>query len=110
MIIVTPYLVKPVSANRIALPTDGYRGPNDAESFLLGQTFKGRSGEKRPVPTSGAPRTAQPGVTPFDPSAALPSPGRQMPAPVAPAPKQVAVAPTAPNQEPAGAAPGFSFE
>ncbi|RJF85411.1 type II and III secretion system protein family protein [Sphingomonas cavernae] len=107
MIVVTPYLVKPVSANQIALPTDGYRGTNDAETFLMGQTFKGQSGERRPVPRSGAPRTVQPGVTPYDPSAALPASGGRGPAPIAPAPEQVAVAP---GKNDAGAAPGFSFD
>ncbi len=29
VIVVTPYLVKPVNANQIALPTDGYHAPND---------------------------------------------------------------------------------
>jgi pilus assembly protein CpaC len=43
VIIVTPYLVKP-SSNRLALPTDGYRAPTDAEQVLEGQTFKGVSG------------------------------------------------------------------
>ena len=60
VIIVTPYLVKPVSANRIALPTDGYRAPNDGENFLLGQTFEGTTGETRPTPRAGAPRTVKP--------------------------------------------------
>ena len=43
VIIVTPYLVKP-SSDRLALPTDGYRAPTDAEQVLEGQTFKGVSG------------------------------------------------------------------
>ena len=30
VIVVTPYLVRPVSANQIALPTDGYRNPDEA--------------------------------------------------------------------------------
>lgn len=58
LIVVTPYLVKPVSANRIALPTDGYRSPTDLDAFVTtGQTFDGRSGEQRPVPVTGAPQT-----------------------------------------------------
>ena len=43
VIVVTPYLVKP-SSDRLALPTDGYRAPTDAEQGLEGQTFKGVSG------------------------------------------------------------------
>ncbi len=57
VIIVTPYLVKPVSANQIALPTDGYKGATDAQRVLMGQTFSGKTGEQRPVPTSAAPVT-----------------------------------------------------
>ena len=54
---VTPYLVQPVSANQIALPTDGYRAPNDAERLLLGRTFTGDTGAQRPVPTMAPPAT-----------------------------------------------------
>ena len=43
VIIVTPYLVRPVSG-QLALPTKGYRAPTDAEMNLEGQTFKGVSG------------------------------------------------------------------
>ncbi|EMD83229.1 type II and III secretion system protein family protein [Pacificimonas flava] len=38
VIIITPYLVNPVSG-RMALPTDGMRAPNDAERWLLGRTY-----------------------------------------------------------------------
>ena len=55
VIIVTPYLVRPVSANQIALPTDGYRAPTDAQRLLLGQTFDGKSGEERAKPRMGDP-------------------------------------------------------
>ena len=53
VIIVTPYLVKP-SSNRLALPTDGYRAPTDAEQLFEGQTFKGVSGSP-PAPVGPAP-------------------------------------------------------
>ena len=43
MIIVTPYLVRPVSG-QLALPTDGYRAPTDVEQVLEGQSFSGVSG------------------------------------------------------------------
>lgn len=56
VIIVTPYLVKPVSANQITLPTDGYRAPNDAENFLLGQSFMGKKATERSAPNG---RTVQ---------------------------------------------------
>lgn len=62
VIIVTPYLVKPVSANQIALPSDGYRVPTDAQNIVTGSTFEGRSGDRRPMPSAGAPRTVAPGI------------------------------------------------
>jgi pilus assembly protein CpaC len=51
VIVVTPYLVQPVDAQRIALPTDGYKAPTDAERVLEGKTFSGTSA---PRPTSTA--------------------------------------------------------
>jgi len=53
VIIVTPYLVRPVSG-QLALPTDGYRAPSDPERVLEGQTFKGVSGPQR-APAAPAP-------------------------------------------------------
>jgi len=50
MIIVTPYLVKPVSANEIKLPTDGLKTPTDLQNFLMGQDFSGTKGAKRATP------------------------------------------------------------
>jgi len=57
VIVVTPYLVKPVSANEIKLPTDGYRAPNDFERIIQGQTFKGKTGELPAKPRMGDPVT-----------------------------------------------------
>jgi pilus assembly protein CpaC len=57
VIIVTPYLVKPVNPNQIALPTDGYKAATDLERVLLGRSFSGTSGEQRPVPTMAPPST-----------------------------------------------------
>jgi pilus assembly protein CpaC len=51
VIIVTPYLVEPVNANDIALPTDGYQAPNDIERILLGKLDSSKSGVSRPKPT-----------------------------------------------------------
>ncbi len=39
VIIVTPYLVKPVSANRLATPVDGFVAPNDEERILSGSLW-----------------------------------------------------------------------
>jgi pilus assembly protein CpaC len=56
VIIVTPYLVRPVS-KQLAIPADGYRAPTDAQLNVEGQTFEGRSGA--PTPTA----IAAPGVS-----------------------------------------------
>jgi pilus assembly protein CpaC len=51
VIVVTPYLVKPIDGNRIALPTDGYQSPNTAQSLLGYFENDGISGAGRPGPT-----------------------------------------------------------
>ncbi|MGP1354658.1 MAG: type II and III secretion system protein family protein [Parasphingopyxis sp.] len=92
VIVVTPYLVQPVSANQIALPTDGYRSPSDLERVFLGRTFSGETGATRPGPTMAPPTTVQPGLE----NGAVSQ---------APAPQQNAA-----SAQPArSAAPGFSF-
>ncbi|HEY0043235.1 MAG TPA: type II and III secretion system protein family protein [Allosphingosinicella sp.] len=96
VIIVTPYLVRPVNARDIALPTDGYRSPTTAERVLLG-TLDGKAGGPRPGPTAAPPRTVQPSPLGTTGAAALPRP--------APARPQ---AQTARASQPS-AAPGFSF-
>jgi pilus assembly protein CpaC len=65
VIVVTPYLVRPVS-NQIALPTQGYRAPTDADQMFLGRTFTGVSGPAASVP---APAVAAP-VGPVGPAVA----------------------------------------
>jgi pilus assembly protein CpaC len=65
VIIVTPYLVRPVSG-QLADPTQGYRAPNDAQMILGGQTFTGVSGAaaaqppaaRVAVPVAGGPVAA----------------------------------------------------
>ena len=82
MIIVTPYLVEPVSDHEIVLPTDGYQSPNDAQRLLLNQQSDGVSGGTRPKPT----------IAPSPPAADQSGP-------------------TAPARSDGGASgPGFSFE
>ena len=63
VIVVTPYLVRPVS-NQLAIPADGYRAPTDAQINLEGQSFTGVSGSRSPT------AIAAPGS-----SAAIASPG-----------------------------------
>lgn len=61
MIIVTPYLVKPVDANAISLPTDAYRNATDAQRIFGGKLIDGKSGGKRPMPTIAPPVTVPAG-------------------------------------------------
>jgi len=55
VIVVTPYLVKPVNANDVVLPTDGYKAPTDAGRVLLGELGGGQTGLDRPKPRMIAP-------------------------------------------------------
>ncbi|MEO8176919.1 MAG: type II and III secretion system protein family protein [Sphingomicrobium sp.] len=65
VIIVTPYLVRPVSG-QLAAPIDGYRAPDDAQRVFLGQTFRGQSGAvAAPVSQSGAGGGAAPAAPGF---------------------------------------------
>ena len=54
VIIVTPYLVRPVSG-RMALPTDGYRAPADGTRVWEGQSY---SSQGRPAAAAPAPAPA----------------------------------------------------
>lgn len=97
VIVVTPYLVRPVSAGQIALPTDGYRAPHDAARVFLGQTFRGETGAERPGPTMAPPTTVQPGIqTGGVDQPVPPQPPRQQPQ-------------NAATENTGSAAPGFSF-
>jgi pilus assembly protein CpaC len=78
VIIVTPYLVKPVNDGQIALPTDGFRVPSEPGRLLLDQRNSSVSGEQRPMPQALPAQTVAPGVGPVGGVAA---------APVQPAPK-----------------------
>jgi pilus assembly protein CpaC len=72
VIIVTPYLVKPVDAKKLSTPVDGFRAPHDANRLLLDQRYRtgkepekpepaGRGGQP-PLPTA-APQAPQPGFS-----------------------------------------------
>jgi len=64
VVVVTPYLVRPVSASDIILPTDGLALPSDEDRILRGASLSGRSGAKRPQPRMETPRTiAAPGLS-----------------------------------------------
>lgn len=51
VIVVTPYLVNPVNANEIKLPTDGFQSPNDIQRLLGNMENDGVTGGDRPKPT-----------------------------------------------------------
>ncbi len=77
MIVVTPYLVNPVAANQIVLPTDGYKAPTDLGRIFGGELYKGTTGEKRPQPSVAPPVTVPAGSAPGPRprGAAAPAPG-----------------------------------
>jgi len=72
VIIVTPYLVEPVDANDIKLPTDGFKGANDAQRLLWNQQSDGVTGGDRPKPTVEQPAENGPdlGMLPAQPGGA----------------------------------------
>jgi len=104
VIIVTPYLVRPVSnPSQIALPTDGYRHPDEAQRLLIGQDNAGVTGEQRPVPAAVPAGTVAPGIITGAASPAAPSrlpPPRSSNAAAAPPPQQPSAA---------SAQPGFNL-
>jgi len=89
MIVVTPYLVKPVNDSEIVLPTDGFKAANDAERFLLNRNHSG-TGEDRPKPTMAPPSPATQNFGSLE----------------APAPDRSAKK----SRKSGGTAPGFSFD
>jgi len=72
VIVVTPFLVKPVTANRIVLPTDGFQSSNDFQRVILNQTSDGISGGDRPKPTVAPAPIPMPMVTGQAAPAAVP--------------------------------------
>jgi pilus assembly protein CpaC len=50
VIIVTPYLVKPVARNQLARPDDGFATSSDRDANLLGRINRVYGGKGRPVP------------------------------------------------------------
>ncbi|WP_033919644.1 type II and III secretion system protein family protein [Sphingomonas sp. 37zxx] len=113
VIVVTPYLVKPVDANQIALPTDGYKTPSDVERILLGQLNGGTTNGERPKPSMAPPTVAAPSFgasAPLLPAAPAMPPTGQQPAIAAPLPDPFAAAPARrkPKKVRGDAAPGFS--
>ncbi|WP_088181996.1 type II and III secretion system protein family protein [Sphingobium sp. Z007] len=65
VIIVTPYLAKPMNASDVRLPTDGFRNATQAQGLLLQQGNDGISGARGQGPTRapGAPTPVGPQAT-----------------------------------------------
>ncbi len=62
VIVVTPYLVNPVDANDIKLPTDGYQNANILQQMLGNMENDGKSGGDRPKPSVAPQPNAAPKV------------------------------------------------
>lgn len=90
VIVVTPYLVKPVNANDIRLPTDGFRSPTEIQSTFGYLENDGVSGEPRPLPTARDIQGQVPGFSKAQPTQPTPSPAK-------------------PGRRSQAAVPGFSF-
>jgi pilus assembly protein CpaC len=63
VVVVTPYLVSPVDANDIKLPTDGFRAPNALQQLLGGMDNDGVTDGSRPKPKA-APDRSEPAPGP----------------------------------------------
>jgi pilus assembly protein CpaC len=104
VIVVTPYLVKPVNANEIVLPTDGYKAPDDFQRIIGGQISSGASRGDRPKPAMAPPANAAPAVG----AMAVTPPNQAPSAPRSPAAVSNNPAPAS-RKKGSSAAPGFGF-
>jgi len=89
MIVITPYLVKPVSDSQIVLPTDGFKSANDLERLLMNRNHSTGVGD-RPKPSVAPPVASGPALSSLN----------------APASRKTAKR----SNKSGGAAPGFSFD
>ena len=95
VIIVTPYLVKPIEEADIHLPTDGFRTPDEAQRLLGNQFHDGQSSDLRPIPSSvSGATTVAPRVGTVDPGPASTAQASE--------PRR--------EEKVANAVPGFSFK
>lgn len=98
VIIVTPYLVNPVDANDIKLPTDGYQSPNDIQRVLGNMESDGKTGGDRPKPSAAPAAIQNPKVGELDATDPKAKPAKDK--------KQRKTRTAAASQD---AAPGFSL-
>jgi pilus assembly protein CpaC len=95
MIVITPYLVNPVSDSEIVLPTDGFEWAGDAEKVLGNSLHAGKSGGDRAKPSVSDVPAGGPQLS-----------GVQAPA----APAQPSQPRSATKSKKGNAGPGFSFD
>src|SRR3546814_17379430 len=77
VIVGTPYLVKPVNAQSIRLPTDGFRNATEAQGLLMPQERDGVRGARRHEPTVAPAAPAGPQLGPATSSAPAGDSGTQ---------------------------------
>ena len=95
VIVVTPYLVKPIEERDVRLPTDGFQAPNEAQRLLGNQLHGNQPGVSRPMPSAVGGEAAAPrvGAAGNDAASSAPQPAQ---------PRR--------EEKVANAAPGFSFK
>jgi pilus assembly protein CpaC len=111
VIVVTPYLVKPMNANDIKLPTDAFQTPDDLQRLINSQQSDGISGGDRPKP-SVAPPEGGSGAPEFG---SLPAQPRALPSSAAKPQRDAksgkgSSGTNGKDGAMAAATPGFSFE
>ena len=105
VIVVTPYLVQPVNANEIKLPTDGYQNPNMFEQVFFNRENAGKSGASRPLPSAGPDQNGTPPrIGDLDVPAPVQNPRPTRGEKPAPKPKRRTT-----SADAAAAAPGFDL-
>ncbi len=62
VIVVTPFLVNPVSDGDIQLPTDGFSAPNELQRILGNMGSAGKPGDTRPGPTAAPSEVSTPQI------------------------------------------------
>lgn len=99
VIVVTPYLVKPVNDSDIVLPTDGFRAASELQSLLGYRASDGVTGGTRQKPSARNADGSPPEMSRIDPSAVLATGGSSNEQPRA-----------SERNASATAAPGFSLK
>ena len=111
VIVITPYLVNPVDASEIKLPTDGYKSSTALQQLLGHLETDGATGGDRPKPTEkpGTVQSSGPKIGAADTPAVDAFAAATPAAPVA-APKPAARPSKNSHASAADAAPGFSLQ